>query len=213
MKNLLTLFAGVVSVATLVPSAGLATGKVVTIGAEIIGHSVPWRGMRYDGMRFQCLWFQRDINYAGYINRVDFKYSSGSTSGAFNNCRVWLCHTTKTSLEATFDNNYAGKTPVQVLDTLSLELRGTEWIDVGISPGKFNYDNRDNLLMEIRWRGDSGNNIYCKIYNATGGRCYEFNDEAGSGTVYDQGQYIRLHIGTMAALEPTSLGRVRALYR
>ncbi len=212
MKKLLTLFAGVVSVATFAPYAAFATGKVVTIGTEVTASLVPWRGMGYE-MRFQCLWFQRDINYAGYINRVEFKYSSGSTSGAFNNCRVWLCHTTKTVLEPTFYNNYAGKTPVQVLDTVSLELRGTEWIDVGISPGKFNYDNRDNLLMEIRWRGDSGHDIYCKIYSAAGSRCYAFRDDAATGTVYAEGQYIRLHIGTMAGVEPTSLGRVRALFR
>ena len=212
MKKFATIMAGLLMAAILTATGAGASGKVVTIGTEVTGSLVPWRGMGYE-MRFQCLWSQRDINYPGYINRVDFKYSSGSTSGVFNNCRVWLCHTSKGALEATFDNNYAGKTPVQVLDTVSLELRGTEWIDVGISPGKFNYDNRDNLLMEIRWRGDSGHDIYCKIYNAAGGRCYAFRDDAVIGTVYAEGQYIRLHIGTMAGLAPTSLGRVRALFR
>ena len=212
MKKLATIMAGLFMAAILTATGTGASGKVVTIGTEVTGSLVPWRGMGYE-MRFQCLWLQRDINYAGYINRVDFKYSSGSTSGVFNNCRVWLCHTTKNVLEATFDNNYAGKTPVQVLDTVSLVLRGTEWIDLGISPGKFNYDNRDNLLMEIRWDGDSGHDIYCKIYNAAGGRCYAFRDDADTGTVYAEGQYIRLHIGTMAGVEPTSLGRVRALFR
>jgi hypothetical protein len=47
----------------------------------------------------------------------------------------------------------------------------------------------------------------------TAGRVYAFNDFLGVGTVYDQGQYIRLHVGTMAGLEPTSLGRVKALFR
>jgi len=212
MRRSLEILAAVVVTAILAPAPASASGKVVILGTPVTGHSVPWRGAGV-AMRFQCLWLQPDINYSGYINAVEFRYSSGSSSGAFNNCRVWLCHTTKTRLEWTFNNNYAGKTPVLVLDKLSLVLSGKEWIDVGITPRKFNYNNRDNLLMEIRWRGDSGNNIYCKIYNATAGRCYEFNDEAGSGMVYDEGQYIRLHIGTMAGLEPTTLGRVRALYR
>jgi hypothetical protein len=164
-------------------------------------------------MRFQCLWQQTDINFPGFVNAVEFKYSSGHTSGAFNNVRVWLCHTNKTALEAVFDDNYGGNTPVQVMDTLTLTLRGPGWLDIGIDPNKFNYNNRDNLLMEIRWKGSSGHIIYCKIYDATGGRCYAFNDAATAGTVVDEGQYIRLHINTMAGLEPTSLGRVRALYR
>jgi hypothetical protein len=96
---------------------------------------------------------------------------------------------------------------------LTVTLSGTGWLDIGIDPNKFNYNNRDNLLMEIRWKGSSGRNTYCKIYEATAGRCYAFNDAAQDGTVVDEGQYIRLHINTMAGLEPTSLGRVRALYR
>jgi len=190
-----------------------ASGKVVIIGKRVTANRSPWRGRGGYAMRFQCLWLQRDINCAGYINAVEFAYHSGSTTAAFNNVRIWLCHTTKTELEATFDNNYAGKTPVQVINKLSLVLSGTEWIDIGISPDKFSYNNRDNLLMEIRWRGDSGDDIYCWRYDMTAGRVYAFNDEATVGTVYAEGQYIRLHVGTMAGLEPTSLGRVRALYR
>jgi len=213
MRRFLNIPVLLVVAAILAATAASASGKVVIIGKRVTANRSPWRGRGGYAMRFQCLWLQRDINYAGYINAVEFAYHSGSTTAAFNNVRVWLCHTTKTELEATFDNNYAGKTPVQVLAKLSLELRGTEWINVGISPGKFNYNNRDNLLMEIRWRGDSGDDIYCWRYDMIAGRVYAYNDEAAVGTVYDQGQYIRLHVGTMAALEPTSLGRVRALYR
>lgn len=194
-----------------IPAA--ATGKVITVGTEVIGNRIPWRGLGSAAIRFQCLWLQADINYPGFVNVVEFKYSSGHTSGAFNNCRVWLCHTPNTALEATFDNNYAGNTPVQVLNKLTVTLSGTGWLDVGIDPNTFKYNNRDNLLMEIRWKGSSGDDIYCKIYDATGGRCYAFNDAASSGTVVDEGQYIRLHINTMAGVEPSSLGRVRALYR
>jgi len=165
------------------------------------------------GMRFQCLWFQRDINYAGYVNIVEFAYQSGRPPAAFNNVRVWFCHTTKTLLEATFDNNYAGKTPTQVMDKLTLTLSGTGWYNIGVDPNKFDYNNRDNLLMEIRWYGDSGRAIYCWRSEGTAARVYAKSHTANTGTVEHKTQYIRLHIGTMVGLEPTSLGRVKALYR
>jgi hypothetical protein len=212
MRRLLIIPALLVVAAIFTPPAAEGTGKVITIGTEVTGNLVPWRGQGV-GMRFQCLWHQADIKYAGFVNAVEFKYSSGHNSGAFNNVRVWLCHTNKSALEAAFDNNYGGNTPTQVLDKLTVTLSGTGWLDIGIDPNKFNYNNRDNLLMEIRWKGSSGNSIYCKIYDATGGRCYAFNDAASSGTVVDEGQYIRLHVDTMPGVEPTSLGRVRALYR
>jgi len=211
MKTLKAVTGVIVIVATL-SAAAEGTGKVVTIGTEVTGHSVPWRGSGAS-MRFQCLWRQSDIGYAGYINAVEFRYSSGSSSGTFDNCRVLLCHTTKEELDYIFAENYAGRTPVTVLDVPKLALSGTEWIDIGINAETFNYNNNDNLLMEILWRGDSNNNIYCKIYTDRGNRCYAFNDNAGSGSVYGEGQYIRLHIGTMVSVEPTSLGRVKALYQ
>lgn len=212
MRRLINISALLVVTAISAPAAAEATGKVVTIGTQVTGNLVPWRGSG-SSMRFQCLWLQKDIDYAGYINAIEFMYSSGSSSGAFNNCRVWLCHTTKKDLDYIFDNNYTGNTPVKVLDELSLVLSGTSWIDVGINANTFNYNNRDNLLMEVRWKGDSGNNIYCKTYNVFGGRCWATSDVATQGTVLDDGQYIRLHVGTMVGVEPTSLGRVKALYR
>ena len=213
MKRTVLIMAAFVFWALFAPPGADATGKVITIGTEVTGNRIPWRGLGGAALRFQCLWLQADINVPGFVNVVEFKYSSGHTSGAFNNVRVWMCHTNKSALVATFDVNYAGNTPTQVMDELTLTLSGTGWLDVGIDANTFNYNNRDNLLMEIRWKGASGRNVYCKIYDATAGRCYAFNDAASSGTVVNEGQYIRLHINTMAGVEPTSLGRVRALYR
>jgi hypothetical protein len=198
--------------ALLTPATAAPTGTVVTIGEQVNGNSVPWRGSG-TAMRFQCIWLQNEIGAAGYINSVEFAYQSGGSTAAFNNVRVFLSHTKKTGLEAIFDNNYDGNTPVKVLDKLSLSLTGTGWLDIGITPNTFDYNNQDNLLMEILWKGDSGHNIYCWRYDMVAGRVYAFSDTASSGTVYNEGQYIRIHINTMAGLEPTSLGRVRALYR
>jgi hypothetical protein len=213
MKKIGLIIAGVVLSPSLGAFPASATGKVVTIGTCVTGNCIPWMGQGAAAMRFQCLWFQRDINYGGYVNGVEFAYQSGRPPAVFNNVRVWFCHTTKTELEATFDNNYAGKTPTQVMDKLTLTLSGTGWYDIGIDPNKFNYDNRDNLLMEIRWYGDSGNSVYCWRSEGTAARVYAKSHTATTGTVENNSQYIRLHINTMAGVEPTSLGRVRALFR
>ncbi len=212
MRRFLRIQALLVLAAVLAAAAAGASGKVVTIGTRVNGNRAPWRG-RGAAMRFQCLWLKSEINVPGYVNVLEFAYSSASSTGGFNNVRVSLCHTTKTKLEPTFYNNYAGKTPVQVMNKASLVLSGRAWIDIGIDADKFNYNNRDNLLMEIRWRGASGNDIYCWRSNMTAGRVYAYNDSVGVGTVYDQGQYIRLHISTMAGGEPTSVGRLKALFR
>ncbi len=188
------------------------SGKVVVIGTHAAGNAIPWWGGAYNSCRFQCLWFQSDINYAGYIDEIEFEKSS-SASGTFNNVRVWLCHTTKTQLEANFDNNYTGKTPVQVLNTASLNLTGSGYFDIGITPNTFNYNNSDNLLMEVRWDGDSGSTCSCYRSSQPYSRVGAWNHNASSGTVWNNGQCIRLHIGTMTGVAPTSLGRVKALFQ
>jgi hypothetical protein len=213
MRRLINILPLFVVAVILTPPTANPSGKTVTIGTRVAGNSIPWMGQGAAAMRFQCLWFQNDINYAGYVNAVEFAYQSGRPPAAFNNVRVWFCHTNKSALVATFDDNYAGNTPLQVMDKLTLTLSGTGWYDIGIDPNKFSYNNRDNLLMEIRWFGDSETNVYCWRSEGMSARVYAKSHTATSGTVENNSQYIRLHIGTMAGLEPTSLGRVRALFR
>lgn len=217
MKKVVLIFTAVAIVATLGPKIAPATaedsGKVVIVESRGNGNRAPWRGLGGDAMRFQCLWLQSSINYAGYINMIEFDHSSGTYPAVFNNCKILLCHSTKTALEATFANNYTGKTPVEVF-TGTETLTGSGWIDTHITPNKFNYDNKDNLLMEVVWNGDNARDIY--MYRASGAsrRCYSYSSTATTGTVYTgEAQYIRLHIGTMTGLEPTSLGRVKTLFR
>jgi hypothetical protein len=203
--------AALVAASALAPAAH-ASGKVVAVGARAARHVVPWRGASGNSMRFQCLWFQRDIDYAGNVNRVEFD-KVDAAGGRFNSVRVWLCHTRKTALESTFANNYTGFTPVQVLNMRSTTVSGTGWFDLRINANQFNYNNRNNLLMEIRWDGDDGNDVRCWRSSQQYSRCYAFNHNASQGTVYNNGQRIRLTIATMIGLEPTSLGRVKTLFR
>jgi hypothetical protein len=211
MKKIEILTAAVVVAAILAPPVS-ATGKIVVVGARVGPDVVPWAGASADSMRFQCLWFQSDINYAGYVNAVRLE-KTNAANGKFNSVRVWLCHSRKTALEPNFANNYTGDTPVQVLNMRSVTVSGTGWFDLRINANQFNYNNRNNLLMEIRWNGDDGYDVPCWRSRQQYSRCYAYDHNATTGTVYNNGQRIRLTIGTMAGLEPTSLGRVKTLFR
>lgn len=211
MKKRSILITATLAAALWAPVAA-ASGKVVVVRPRAGPSVVPWRGASGDSMRFQCLWLQSDINYAGHVNVVEFE-KTDATSGRFDSVRVWLCHSRNTTLEPTFANNYTGDTPVEVLNMRSLTVSGTGWCDIRIIPNRFNYDNRRNLLMEIRWNGDDGRDVPCWRSGQPYSRCYAFNHNATQGTVYNTGQRIRLHIGTMTGAEATSLGRVKTLFR
>lgn len=206
-----TLLATALALGTAAPPAG-ASGKVVVVGPRVTRSAVPWRGASGDSMRFQCLSFQRNIGYAGYINRVEFDKSSVA-AGRFDSVRAWLCHTRRTALVNVFADNYTGFTPVQVLNMRSLTVDGTGWCDLRITPNRFDYDNHNNLLLEIRWDNDDGHDVPCWRSAQPYSRCYAFNHNAAQGTVYNNGQRLRLTIGTMVGAEGTSLGRVKTLFR
>lgn len=211
MKKMLIIMVTALTLVALAAPAG-ATGKIVTLGTHASGNYIPWWGNSYNSCRFQCLWLQSEINTAGYINVVEFEKSS-TAAGTFNDVRAWLCHSTKTQLEATFDNNYTSKTPVQVRSGGNLAFTGSGYFDIGIDPGKFNYNNTDNLLLEIRWNGDSGVGVPVWRSGASTGRVYAWDHNATSGSLQITGQCIRLHFDTMTGVQPSSLGRVKTLFR
>jgi hypothetical protein len=213
MKKALILTTAVLAFGAFATQAG-ATGKMVEIGTAAYLSGVPWGGISYNSMRFQCLWFKSDIGAAGYIQAIEWDRNRYTTSGTYNDTRVWLCHTTKTRLESTFNNNYTGKTPVQVMNKSTFRMpAGPGWVNFGIDPDKFKYNNSDNLLMEVRWNGDSG--VQCTVTTRTGSgqSVWTTNHMATTGTVRNYGQCIRLYIGTMTGVGPSSLGRVKTLFR
>ncbi len=208
----------IIMVATLTFTAfatqAFASGKTIDLGTRAAMNYIPWWGSSYNACRFQCLWLKSEINYAGYINEIWWDRGTYTTSGSYSNVRAWLCHTTKTQVEATFNNNYTTFTPVQVKNATSWTLGGPGWYNFDIDPNKFNYNNSNNLLLEVRWRGDSGvghpcgrtSQSYRRVYNMT-------DDSATTGSVQNTGQVIRLVMDSMTGLEPTSLGRVKSIFR
>jgi hypothetical protein len=205
-------FVLIIVAAALFAAQAAATGKVVTIGTPYAGNRIPWDGESTNQHRFQCLWLKSAINYAGYVNKVEFR-KTNNNSGRFSNVRVWLCHTSLSQLNANFNSNYDDNQPHQVLNDPSLTLTGNGWFDIGITPFAFNYNNSDNLLLELKWNGD--NNGVCQTYRTATTpprRLYAWNETATNGSLLNETQHIRLTIGTYTGVAPTSLGRVKALF-
>ena len=193
----------------------LATGSEHEVGgSQDQGHGVPFYTPAA-GMRFQCMWYQHEIDEQGSVARVEFLFeSSGAKLTALEGCKMILCHSNKENLTNIFTDNYDFKTPVEVFSgeyTVPEGLKEHDWFTV-VEPDNFTYNNRNNLLMEISWTNATGATTKTFISTADQpGRLRAFNATAEIGKVLkNQGHVARITIGN-PAVNPTSLGRIKAL--
>ena len=196
-----------------VAASALASGRRITCYSAHASNTIPFWGASYSGMRFQTNIEQARLRYGGYINEVEY-YNYGTASGRYNNYRFYLCHTTRTNLSTTFGVNYYGA-PVLVASRSAFTIPGARgWFGLRMTRS-FNYDNVRNLLIEIRWEGDNGVNVPIYANNPLTGnrRVWAVNNpSAPSGRGDGRPYYTRVSFGYHTAVEPTSLGRVKALY-
>lgn len=195
----------------------LATGNEHEVGGSADqGHNVPFYTPAA-AMRFQCMWFQFEIDEKGSVARVEFLFvSGGATPTELEGCKMILCHTSIEKLGAKFKANYTGKTPFEVFSgkyTVPKGLKQNDWFTVA-EPDNFVYNNKNNLLMEISWTNATG--ATTKTYISTAdqpGRLRAFNATAVTGKLLEnQGHLARITIGN-PAVNPTSLGRIKALLK
>jgi hypothetical protein len=122
-----------------------------------------------------------------------------------------LCHTKVTKLVANFATNFGGNTPLEVFSRSSYYLSGTagKWFGFTFDK-KFEYNGKDNLVVDVSWNGDSGGTCYTYWSPGTARCVYNYN----GGTVYltNYVHYMRISLEPNA-VAPTSLGRVKAVYR
>ncbi len=194
----------------------LATGNEHEVGGSADqGHTVPFYSPAA-AMRFQCMWFQFEIDEKGNVARIEFLFESGgATPTALEGCKMILCHSSKEKLTNTFKKNYDFKTPVEVFKgkyTVPEGLKNNDWFTV-VEPDNFVYNNKNNLLMEISWTNATGatTKTYISLADQPG-RLRVFDATGATGKLLpNQGHLARITIGN-PAVNPTSLGRVRALF-
>jgi hypothetical protein len=165
----------------------------IVCGVPDAENIVPFCGHSTDAMRFQALYLHDELGLSGEI--VSFGLgSAGNPAAEFYNVRVSMCHTTRTSLDTLFANNYDGNTPALVFqaDTLLVGTPDTWYY----FPCSFMYNNTQNLVFEIQWRGDAGSNVdfYRNVNGVDPRRAWKVgNDTAAVGqTDITQAYYARV---------------------
>jgi len=165
----------------------------VTIGSPVRANSIPFSGLTDVAMRFQTLYLQSEIGMAGEIIAIAWMGSDDPPS-PFYNFRAKLCLTGVSELSDTFDVNYGGNQPQTIIDQDTIVVgKVNDW---NIYPCSVDYDNINNLLVEVQWRGSAGRDV-AFMRNASGGphrRVYASdNDTAAVGVSDDiQAYYARI---------------------
>ncbi|MGD8718197.1 MAG: hypothetical protein PVH29_05175 [Candidatus Zixiibacteriota bacterium] len=158
---------------------------------------------------------QTQLGFAGAITKIEWEAGNDFSNAPYRQFELRLCHTPLSELTANFADNYGGNTPVLAHAANPLLLAGTadSWFGFDLTTS-FDYDNARNLIVELRWNNgqvetevrnwghDAGQNygLISKVYEGTSGNL--FSTICRFRFTYDD-----------QAVEPTSLGRVRALYR
>ncbi|MGD8719542.1 MAG: hypothetical protein PVH29_12075 [Candidatus Zixiibacteriota bacterium] len=165
--------------------------------------------------RVQVLARQSDLNFDGDITRVEYhgaETASGATYGEFE---MRLSHTPLSALTENFADNYGGRTPAVVATANPLVLNTVidEWFAIDCSPA-FPYNNADNLIVEVHWR-NTAEGISLPVWGYDGGAylmMYALEYNGTTGLVSTKTNRLRITYEANA-VAPTSLGRVRALFR
>jgi hypothetical protein len=174
----------------------------------------------YSAFRWQTMWFKSELNEPGKVTKIEWMPWNNTNGGSYSNCDILLCHTGISAITSTFATNYGGKTPVNVFNgtyVLSSYPANT-WVTI-VEPTNFTYNNTDNLLMEVSWQGGSGSTNYMKV-RTTGsgpypGRIWNTSSKTATtgSTQASYHHYGRITITPNVGVAPTSLGRVKSIFR
>jgi hypothetical protein len=165
-------------------------------------------------VRNQDLVLQSDAVPAGTITKWEWQcHLSGAENkaGTYYNFKIALCHTTLAELTYDYQANYNGHTPVEVYSRSQQYIyadRG-DWFGWAFDRD-FDYDGKKNLIVEVYWK-DSDQQGQTSTY-ATAGTSRAYYDVNGSISVVNYWHLMRITIEGIG-VAPTSLGRVKALYR
>ncbi len=158
---------------------------------------------------------QSGLNFEAVITRIEWQAAGTFANAPFRLFELRFCYTSVSELTSDLKTNYGGNTPVLVHSANPLLLTGRpdEWFGFDLTT-TFAYNNKDNLIIEPRWDNNSVETA-CDAWGWSTGKNWgwiskEYNGE--SGQLFQIICRFRLTFDDQA-VAPTSLGRVRALYR
>lgn len=159
---------------------------------------------------------------AGTITKWEWNAAVNLTPCSYYDYRLTLCHTSLSALTDTFVSNYDGNTPVTVYSrnpATTSAVPADSWFGFDFDT-PFEYDGRRNLVVEVWWEEDNNGGGNTQWNFPVNGRCcfsYIVNGNPQSG--YPNKGYVSYFLHYMratitpSAVAPTSLGRVRAVFR
>ena len=204
----------VLSLLTFVAPAG-ATGHQVYVNYGSGANAIPWWAHpTLTSMRCQMLYDRSYISYAGTVTEFMLE-KTDATSATFTNVKFYLCHTPLSQLTASFQGNYGGNTPTLVASFASYQVPavgGPYPIPIAQT---FDYNNVDNLLLEISWEASELTNAMCRLKTGSvaGHRCFAWDYRALIGSVDVIAYNAFIDFDKYPAVAASSFGRVRALFR
>lgn len=156
-----------------------------------------------------------EIGHAGPIVKVEYQSGGNYANASFGEFEMRLCHTPLSTLTNNFQNNYGGRTPVLVAaaNPLLITAVSEAWFGFNCSP-VFDYNRQDNLIVEVRWRNTQlSAEVDCWCFDAGSNRGLLYKDyNATEGALGTKINRLRLTLNDVA-VSPTTLGRVKGLYR
>ncbi len=135
-----------------------------------------------DEARFQWKYNRSLINKEGYIDKLIFGVYRFTSSVQYENFTLYLAETPVTgNLDTVFANNYGGVTPTLVLQRENYTIHGLgDWIVIDID-NVFYYNNKSDLLIDLRFDARYGNGPSCIFANYNGGyRAYNVTHSDGT---------------------------------
>jgi hypothetical protein len=155
------------------------------------------------------------LNVAGDVTRVDWNASAAVSGAGFGDVEITLCETSLAELTTSFAGNYAGHTPALIYSNswLVVNTSGDQWF--GFDCGRpFTYGGAKNLIVEMRWRRDNETTVPSWHFDTKPAfrNCAVGTYAAEQGKL---GTWCSRHrfTYTAAAVNASSLGRVKALFR
>jgi hypothetical protein len=156
-----------------------------------------------------------ELNFGAPITRVEYQSYDTYAAGNFYEFEMRLCHTPLSELTTNFSQNYGGKTPVLVARASPFTINGVkdQWFAVKFTT-PFEYNNSDNLIVELRWRNQQlTTKIEVWAYTAGSNRLLiNKGYNPSEGQVSPKTDRLRITFSGVP-VAATSLGNVKALLR
>jgi hypothetical protein len=175
-----------------------------------------------DAVRIQGLVLKSDGLPAGEITKWEWHGLGTGEPNVFHNFKMSLCHTGLGELGTTYASNYAGNTPVKVLEAVRFNFPayGDDWFGWDFTQ-TFHYSGQDNLIIEVWWDGhDTDGGIISHISSGGPGRTVyatkahgqPFHGYPDAGKIMRIEYYMRVTLRE-TGVENSALGRIKAVFR